>query len=146
MTVKDLLDSRQTEVITTTTETSMKEAMRLLIDNNISCLPITEDDGTLLGIISDKDIFRKVYETGGGDLNFAVGELMSRDLIIGLPNDDVRYIAGLMTNNRIRHIPVVAADKLIGLVSIGDVVKTQMKDMSIENRYLKSYIEGTYPG
>jgi len=71
---------------------------------------------------------------------------MSRDLIVGLPDDDISYISGVMTQNRSRHIPVVEKDKLIGLVSLGDIVKTQMDKIKIENRYLKDYVHSKYPG
>jgi len=63
-----------------------------------------------------------------------------------VPDDEVSYIAGVMTNNRIRHVPIVENKQLAGLVSVGDVVKTQMENIQIENRYLKQYIDGSYPG
>ena len=74
-----------------------------------------------------------------------VTDIMTSNIIVGVETDELTYIAGLMTNNRIRHVPVVKADKLIGLISIGDVVKAQMSDMEVENRYLKQYIDGSYP-
>ncbi|HKK21299.1 MAG TPA: CBS domain-containing protein, partial [candidate division Zixibacteria bacterium] len=60
-------------------------------------------------------------------------------------DDDLDYIAALMTNNRVRHIPIVNGEHIVGLVSIGDVVKTQIKNVEVENRFLKQYIEGSYP-
>ena len=143
MTIKDILNQK---VITTTKTQSLSEAMRILIDNRISCLPVVESDGKLIGIVSDKDIFRKVHETSGAYLNVSVGDCMSTDLIIGVPEDEVAYIAGVMTENRIRHVPICDKDKMIGLISIGDIVKTQMEKIQGENRYLKQYISGDYPG
>ena len=71
---------------------------------------------------------------------------MSTNLIVGLPEDDVAYIAGVMTENRIRHVPIVDRDRIIGLLSVGDIVKTQIENIKVENRYLWQYIEGSYPG
>jgi CBS domain-containing protein len=145
MQVKDILRTKDRDVLTATTATPVPEAMKLLISHKISCLPVVSDNNELEGIISDKDIFRKVHEDPEGFRNSTVGELMSRDLIVGLMDDEVSYIANIMTNNRIRHVPILEDSKLKGLVSIGDIVKTQMEKIAVENRYLKQYIAGDYP-
>jgi len=145
MQVKELLKSKQRDTITATSSTELLEAMRLLIDHKISCLPVLGATGELIGIVSDKDIFKAVFENRPDFKKFSVGDLMTTDLIVGLGDDDVNYIAGLMTENRIRHVPIVEKDKLIGLISQADVVKTQMEHIEVENRYLKLYIDGKYP-
>lgn len=146
MTVKEILASKSHSLITVKKSTQVSDAMKLLITNKISCLPVIDDDQSLLGIVSDKDIFKKVYDAPDSFGGAEVGELMTTDLIVGLSDDDVHYIAGIMTNNRIRHVPIVENNKIVGLISVGDVVKTQMEDIRIENRYLKEYIDGKYPG
>ena len=146
MQVKEILNSKQRETITTTADTNIRSAMELLLTNRISCLPVVDASGRLQGIISDKDIFRRAFEDSSGFTKATVGELMTRELIIGVPDDEMSYIAGVMTNNRIRHIPIVADGQLVGLVSVGDVVKTQIENITVENRYLRQYIDGTYPG
>ena len=113
---------------------------------NIRRIPVTDDSNKLVGIISDKDIFRKVHDTDGKYQEVTVGAAMTTDLIIGLPTDKFSYIAQVMTKNRIRHVPVCKEAKIIGLVSIGDIVKTQIDSIEGENRYLKQYISGDYPG
>ncbi len=125
---------------------SVTAAMGTLIENRIGCLPVLDESDQLVGILSDKDIFRAVYEQIDSFQQLTVNDLMTSELIVGLVDDDINYIAGLMTKNRVRHIPIVTKNKLIGVVSIGDVVKNQMEDMKIENRYLKQYIDGGYPG
>ncbi len=145
MHVKDILEAKTLEVITASRETTIPEAMGLLISNKISCLPVIDSDAQLVGIISDKDIFREAGRDPGGFTELAVRDLMSENVIVGLESDEIAYIAGIMTNNRIRHVPVVREKKLVGLISVGDVVKTQMESMKIENRYLKQYIGGHYP-
>ncbi|MCK4573406.1 MAG: CBS domain-containing protein [candidate division Zixibacteria bacterium] len=146
MLVQDLLKKQPKTIMTVGKGTNVLAAMQLLIDNNISCLPIVENDNRLIGIISDKDIFKAVYDRQDAFVAFKVGDLMETNLIVGVEADDINYIAGLMTNNRIRHIPIVDRDRIIGLISVGDIVKVQMKSMEVENRYLKLYIDGSYPG
>lgn len=146
MQVKDILQGKKRGVVTTTVETTIGEAMGILIHHGISCLPILDKSNQLIGIVSDKDIFRTAHAKDGDFKAVPVGDIMTTNLIIGVPDDDMRYIAGLMTENRIRHIPILDGNQLQGMISVGDLVKTQMDDMKIENRYLKQYIEGTYPG
>ncbi|MBN1211556.1 MAG: CBS domain-containing protein [candidate division Zixibacteria bacterium] len=144
MLVSTLLESKPKEVITAKPSTTIDEAMDLLIKNKISCLPILEQDGKLVGIISDKDIFKKVYETKGNYHPLKVEDVMSTNLIVGLPTDTLEYIAGIMDKNWIRHIPIVEGDNMIGLVSEGDIIKTMTQNKEIENRYLTMYLEGMH--
>ncbi len=146
MIAKTILSQKKRTMITVTPGTTIKEAMKLLVSNKISCLPVLDGEEKLVGIISDKDIFWKVYETDCQFQTLTVDECMSTDLIVGLPSDDLSYIAGVMTENKIRHVPIVESDRIVGLVSVGDIVKTQMEDIKIENRYLQQYINGSYPG
>jgi len=146
MKVSNILQEKNREVITITPDIKIHEAMKLLISNNISSLPVMDVKDTLIGIISDKDIFRAAFNDKEGFASTTVDTLMTRDVIVGLPDDDISYISGVMTQNRVRHIPIVENEKLVGLISIGDIVKTQMKKMKIENRYLKQYVHGNYPG
>jgi CBS domain-containing protein len=142
MLVRTLLESKPREIITTRAETSIDEAMELLITHKISCLPVLDTDGNLSGIVSDKDIFKKIYETKGQYHSLTVGDVMTEALIVGLPSDDIAYIAGIMDKNWIRHVPIVDGDKLIGLVSQGDIITMQAEHHEIENRYLNLYIQG----
>jgi len=147
MKVREILKSKaHAEVFTTKPDTQLSEAMAMLINNRISCLPVIGESEKLAGIISDKDIFRVVFDHPNDFGSHTVSSAMSTNLIVGIENDGLDYIASLMTNNRIRHIPIVDHDKLIGLVSVGDIVKAQIEDMQVENRYLKQYIMGNYPG
>ncbi|MEW5795666.1 MAG: CBS domain-containing protein, partial [Candidatus Zixiibacteriota bacterium] len=133
-------------IITAGSPTTITEAMALLIDNRISCLPVVNDQNEIIGIISDKDIFRAAYKNPGGFTRSTVGELMTTNLIVGVADDELDYIAGVMTNNRIRHVPIVDNRCLIGLLSLGDIVKSQLTNIEIENRYLRKYINDEYPG
>lgn len=140
MLVRTLLDSRKRDVITATRSTSVDDAMDLLITNNIGCLPVMDDKGKLAGIVSDKDIFRKIHQTKGDYHSLTIKDVMTTELIVGLPEDNITYIAGVMNKNWVRHIPIVDGEDLIGLVSLRDIIKTQTQDAEIENRYLKLYM------
>ena len=142
MLVKSFLDQKKRDVITTTSAMSVAEAMELLISNKISCLPVVDSDGKLIGIVSDKDIFKKVHETKGQYHDLKVGDVMTKDLIVGLLTDDMNYVANVMDKNWIRHIPIVEGDLLVGLVSEGDVMRNQMDHINFENRYLNLYLTG----
>lgn len=146
MLVRDLLKSKNREIITAIAETGIDEAMGLLIENGISCLPVLDSNSKLEGIVSDKDIFRLIFEHRADFKNYKVKDVMTTELLVGLAGDEVNYLAGIMTKNHIRHIPIVEGNKLLGLISQSDIVKTQMKRMAVENRYLKLYFDGDYPG
>lgn len=146
MTVKDILKSKGSEVVTTKTDTAVLQSMALLIERHISCLPVVDNNRLLVGIISEKDIFRSAYRHPADFTQQKVGDIMTKDVIVGLESDEVSYIAAIMTKNRIRHIPIVDGINIVGMVSVGDVVKTQIQSVEIENRYLRDYIEGKYPG
>ena len=145
MLVKDLLKANPKDLICVRETTEILEAMQLLIRNHISCLLITDGEGHLLGIVSDKDIFKAAYERHCDFTSMRIADLMTTNVIVGVEDDELSYLGGLMTNNRVRHIPIVEQDKLVGLVSIGDVVKAEMANMEAHNRYLWQYIDGTYP-
>ena len=146
MKVIEYMKNNAKNIISTKADTKIREAMSLLIDNKISCLPVVNDKIELLGIISDKDIFLAAYKNSDNFTNDSVRDHMTTDLIVGLAEDDFDYIAGLMNKNRIRHIPIVKNKQLVGLLSLGDIVKSHLTSMKIENRYLKMYIEDSYPG
>lgn len=145
MLVKEVLEVKKRQVVGIVPTANLVEAMKKLIENRISCLPVVDDRGQLVGIVSDKDIFRTVYEHQDSFRGFTVREMMTSDVLVGVVDDDVNYVAGIMTKNRIRHLPIMDDGKLVGLISVGDVVAAQMEHMVIENRYLKLYIEGTGP-
>ena len=146
MKVREYLERNPRRVITVEADRPIPEAMAMLLDNRISCLPVISEGENLVGIISDKDIFRTAYKQPGRFVDRTVGELMTADLIVGVADDDLDYIAGVMTNNRIRHVPIVENRRIIGLISVGDIVKSQLKNIQTENRYLRQYINDQYPG
>ncbi|MEA2030974.1 MAG: CBS domain-containing protein [candidate division Zixibacteria bacterium] len=144
MLVETLLEQKQREIITTTPSTSIEDAMDLLITKDIGCLPVLDDDTKLIGIISDKDIFKKLYETKGDYHNLKVEDIMSTDLIIGVLDDELDYIASVMDTNWIQHMPIVDGEKMVGIISQRDIIKVNSRKHEQENRYLNLYMEGLH--
>ncbi len=124
MNVKRVLAVKGTNVVTIRSEQLVREATALLVKHNIGALIVVDETNKPIGIISERDIIRNAARN---EQVFAqtVGEIMTRDLITGLPQDDLHSVASTMTEKRIRHLPIVEKGKLIGIVSIGDVVKAQ---------------------
>ena len=142
MIVRKLLEEKTRPIITATDATTIDEAMDRMISNDICCLPVMDDTGKLCGIISDRDVFRKIHATKGEYHSLKVGEVMSRNVIVGVPNDDIDYIAGIMYKNKIRHVPIVEGGQMVGVISLRDINKTLVKNTQIENRYLRLYSDG----
>ena len=146
MLVKDRLNKKENKIIALPPKAGVLEAMKSMIDHGVRCMPVVDDGGKLLGIIDDKDIFRAAHRDNQGFAKLTVDSLMETDLIVGLPNDEINYIAGLMTKNNIHYVPIMDEGQMIGLISRGDVIRSQRRYIDIENRYLKLYMEGTQQG
>ena len=142
MLVKNTLEQLNKKIITASSKMTIEEAMDLLITNKIGCLPVLNNSNQIVGILSDKDIFHKIHETKGDYKHLKVEDIMTTEVVVGIPEDEINTIANIMDNNWIRHVPIVEDDKMIGLLSIGDVNRAQMESTKIENRYLKLYTDG----
>ena len=124
MTISNILARKGGRVITIRPEQSVRQALGLLAQHNIGALVVVSETGAAVGIVSERDIVReavrheRVFER-------TVESLMTRDVVVGLPADDVASVAHTMTERRIRHLPVLDEGRLVGIVSIGDVVKAQ---------------------
>ncbi|UCC72490.1 MAG: CBS domain-containing protein [Gemmatimonadota bacterium] len=107
------------------------------MDHRIGALVVTRNHGSVVGIITERDILRESAERSDWLRETCVRDVMTTDVIIGLPDDDLDYVMGIMTKNRIRHLPVLEGDQLAGIISIGDVVNIQLETTGFENRMLK---------
>ena len=142
MKLKDVLKVKGSKVWTIRENQTIYEAVEVLVSQKIGALLVLDQNEGLVGVISERDIMRGYHQNREGLDKVLVSQLMTRRVIIGSPEDDTSYIMGIMTQNRVRHIPVVADGKLQGIVSIGDVVKSQLEDSKYEIHYLKEYIYG----
>lgn len=137
MKVAEILKQKGQEVISVRpTEMIMTVSHRLRLAR-IGAMVVLGEDGTLDGIISERDIVHGIAEHGARCLELTVADLMTRRVVTCKPDDGISRIATVMTENRIRHLPVVEGGKLVGVVSVGDVVKNRLEEMSLEANVLR---------
>lgn len=144
MLVKTLLEDNQRELITIQPETSIDESMALMIENKIGCLPVLDINKTLVGILSDKDIFKSIHETGGDFHSLTARDLMTTKVISGILADEVDEVAKVMQKYYIRHIPIIDEGKLVGLISQRDILNYEIESRQTENRYLQQHLDGVH--
>jgi CBS domain-containing protein len=142
MKVKDILSNKGSQVRTIKPQTTIHEALGSLVTHAIGALVVLDEADRIAGIVSERDIIRECHRNGRQIESTPVEKIMSKNLIIGSPEDELDYIMGIMTKNRIRHVPIVVGGKLEGIVSIGDIVKAQLQNKEYENHYLKDYLFG----
>ncbi len=144
MTLRDILLAKGHVVHTIGSGATLEDVVQKLVRNNCGSLVVrdVEPAGPMLGIITERDILKACATHKAPLAALKVGDVMTANMTIGSPNDSVQDTMGLMTQRRIRHLPVVEDGQLLGLVSIGDVVKSQHDQLTMENHYLKSYIQG----
>lgn len=143
--VKNLLEQKGSEVFCIDQNETIYDAIKSLVNNNIGAILVEDENKKPVGIFTERDILKQVVRRSEMLKTTKVKDGMTTDLIIGLPDDEVDYLMGIMTENKIRHIPILEDGNVKGMISIGDLVKSQMQDAHYENRYLKDYIMGKYP-
>ena len=146
MKVKEILASKGNRVVTIAQESPVLDAMSIFSANRIGSLLVVDKDSKILGIIGARDVLMAVVNHLDEIKTLTVDKIMTTNLIVGSPDDSIDYLLTIMTENRIRHVPIFENKELKGMVSIGDVVKSQLKETHAENKYLKDYIADKYPG
>jgi len=141
VTVKQLLDEKGTSVWSTSPATSVFDALKLMAEKNVGALVVT-DGQKLAGMISERDYARKVALLGRNSRELSVKEIMSTNVIHVSPSDSIEQCMELMTNAHIRHLPVVQNGALLGLISIGDVVRRVIEEQRSTITHLEDYITG----
>ena len=139
--VQHLLDRKGRELISIVQEASVFDAIKLMADRGVGSL-LVMDGGELNGIVTERDYARKVIIKGRSSESTQVREIMSIDLITATPQQSVNECMTMMTDKRIRHLPVVAGDEVVGLISIGDLVQAIISDQQEEIEQLGQYISG----
>ena len=135
----EILEEKGGDVLEIEAEASVFEAVQLMVEMNVGSLLVTEG-GEIAGIVTERDYLRRVTLEGRAERETAVREIMSSPLIVASPETTVDECMALMTDRRIRHVPVVEDDQVVGLVSIGDLVKFKSKLQTFEIQYLTNYI------
>ena len=141
MTVKAILSRKGNDVITIEPTVTVSAAVNILAEHRIGALVVVAGaDEQVAGILSERDIVRALAQRGPGALQEAVGQVMTRRVVTCTESDTVAALMERMTQGKFRHLPVVERGKLVGLVSIGDVVKHRLGEMEHESNALREYI------
>ena len=138
-TVAQILKTKGSKIHQVEATSTVFEAIKRMVEANVGSLLVTEG-GKITGIVTERDYLRRVTLHGRTDKDTAVREIMSSPLIVATPETPIDECMALMTDRRIRHVPVVDGGEVVGLVSIGDLVKFKSKRQSFEIQYLTDYI------
>jgi CBS domain-containing protein len=139
MSIADILNVKGRKVVTIAPSAHVSAAAHLLRIERIGAVLVSQDDRHIEGILSERDIVQGLTEFGGAVIDQPVSALMSRHVVTCGPDASIAEVMRLMTQHRVRHVPVVADGKLSGIVSIGDVVKSRLQDMELETSVLRDF-------
>ena len=150
MILQDILSLKGTAVHTTPPEATLAEVVQRMVYHKVGAMLVCRRDlaggEQLVGIVTERDLLR-LCAAGRCELaSIPVAEVMTTRLITASPNDLVVDLMGVMTTHRIRHVPVLTEGRLVGIVSIGDLLKAQHDSLAVENRFMRHYIEGERGG
>lgn len=144
MNLQDILRQKGSTVYTIRPDATLDDVVQTLVHYNCGSLVVREGDASspMLGIITERDILKACAAKKDSLDRLRVSDAMTDHVATGTPGDSVEDTMGTMTNRRIRHLPVLEAGQLVGMISIGDIVKAQHDHLTLENHYLKTYIHG----
>ena len=151
MLIRDVLRHKNGTVVTISPDRTVHDAICKMNAYRIGAVVVTDDTGEIQGIVTERDILRMCGErclhlddpgTAGTECPGLVRDIMTTDLVITVPGDTVDYAMGIMTKNRVRHLPVLDDGRLAGIVSVGDAVNAHLVEAEYDNRILKDYIRG----
>jgi len=141
MNVGDVLHTKGSDVVTIDRSQTVLDAVQVLVERNIGSLVVVEGQQPT-GIITERDILRVTARAPGELGALAVSEVMTQEVITSGPSDDLSAVMDVMTENKVRHLPITDGDRLVGIISIGDVVNACRVSAEEENSHLRQYIQG----
>jgi len=146
MKISNILDKKGKKIFTINEKSTVLDAVKILFDNKIGSLIVINDNNDLEGIVSERDILYKCYAQNMQICDKQIKEIMTPkdDLIIGKIDDSPTYLMNVMTTKRIRHIPILDKDTIVGIVSIGDVLKNVLESSETEAKLLKEHIQNPF--
>lgn len=144
MHVNDILNRKGSMVATISPERRLSEVVEVLREHDVGALVVSRDGDTIEGIVSERDVVRRLATAGPKLLELTVADIMTGEVRTCAPDDTLDRLMELMTEHRIRHLPCQVDGRLCGIISIGDVVKARMTELEEETRHLHDYISGTY--
>ena len=140
MLLSQILKDKGDLVFTASPQETISAAAALLHSRKVGALVLVDEEGSVVGILSERDIVRLVAEMGEKALSKPVSTCMTEEVVFAQPTETVDHLLARMTDRRIRHLPVVREGRLVGIVSIGDLVKSKISEIETEAETLKSYI------
>lgn len=140
MKISDVLRTKGTDVVTVPPDSTVAELLGLLAEHHIGAVVVSSEEGRVEGIVSERDVVRRLHDIGTQILEGPVSAIMTADVHTCGEHDDISDLETQMTERRIRHVPVVRDGRLVAIVSIGDVVKHRIRDLSAERDQLEAYI------
>jgi CBS domain-containing protein len=139
--VSDILRGKGSDVLKIDASATVFEALEKIVERNVGSILVTDGD-KVVGIMTERDYLRKIAVKGRTSRDTKVSEIMTSPLVYVTPETSVDETMAIMTDRRIRHLPVVENDEVVGILSIGDVVKYQSREQSFQIQYLTEYISG----
>jgi CBS domain-containing protein len=144
MKVKDFIKISTRSVITIGPDDTSQVAIEKLIQHNIGALPVCDAKGGLLGIISERDLLRKCSLGDPKTKGAKVKDLMTKEVAVGIPDDELDYVMNIMKQKGIRHLPIMDGPKLVNIISSRDIMEARLEECRVEVRNLHDYISGGY--
>lgn len=140
MTLQQLLDRKNTDMFFARPSDELFDAIESMCQHQVGSLLVRSDAGDLLGIITERDILRFCSKRPDTLKGVQISDVMTRELIVATPDISTDDAMSMMTDHRFRHLPIMDKGKPVGVISIGDLVKHKLKDVSVEVKYLRDYI------
>lgn len=142
MLIGQILATKGSEVVSTRPDATVAQVAKLLKEKRIGAVVVVDAAGRLCGILSERDLARGIADHGAALLDRKVSDLMTADVVTCAPEDGLEKLMHQMTEGRFRHLPVVKDGELVGIISIGDVVKHRLQELEAETHLLQDYIAG----
>jgi len=142
MRISEILRQKGGEVVTIEPEATVRELLEVLAEHNVGAVVVSHDGSAIDGIVSERDIVRRLQRVGAELLDRPVAEIMTVVVHTCSPDDGAESLRSTMTEHRIRHLPVVRGGRMVGIVSIGDVVKSAISELQTEREHLVQYLHG----
>ena len=116
-------------------------AIHKLVEHRIGSLPVCDSKGTLLGIVTERDLLRGCSQSGTSNHSVKVKDIMTKEVVIGILDDDINYVMEVMTSKQIRHLPIMVGKRVSAMISARDIVEYQLEQSRAKVRYLGDYLE-----
>ena len=142
MKVRDILRAKGDQVFSVSPYQTMQDVVRILMAHRIGALLVVEEGGRTVGIVTERDVLRECLDGADRLAHIPVRDAMTRELVVGCPDDSIDEAMSTMTHHRVRHLPIIDDSQIAGMISIGDAVKASLDETAYENGFLREYIQG----